>query len=172
MTEEFKTKLLILYPNFNKVLGVYTRKDGRQHIILNNSNLPKKDKNRNKTLSYPKAIMEVSIGRKLLKDETVDHIDKNPLNNESSNLQILSRSEHAKLDVIRRKEIFDKCSYCGKTIKLTKSQIYNRSKNMASFCSKKCSGIYGTDVQNNRTEKIEVQKIKTEYFCNKEVETN
>lgn len=153
---------------------MYTRKDGRQHIVLNNTNLPKTDKSRVKTLSYPKAITEVSISRKLLEDETVDHIDKNPLNNESNNLQILSKSEHAKLDVIRRKEILDKCSYCGKIIKLTRSQIANRRRNMASFCSKKCSGIYGTDVQNNKTEKkkkIEVQKIEVEYFCNKEIET-
>ena len=42
MTETFIQKLLKLYPEFDKVNGPYTRKDGRQHIILNNTKLPKK----------------------------------------------------------------------------------------------------------------------------------
>ena len=45
------------------------------------------------TISYPKWIMEQKLGRKLGPDETVDHIDDNPFNNDPSNFQILSRRD-------------------------------------------------------------------------------
>ena len=37
MDLEFKAKLLLLYPDFDKVTGPYPRKDGRKHVVLNNS---------------------------------------------------------------------------------------------------------------------------------------
>ena len=42
-------------------------------------------------------VMEQHLGRKLESWEQVHHIDNNPLNNDLSNLQILTRSEHRKL---------------------------------------------------------------------------
>ena len=88
-------KLLALYPGFTSVLGPYTRKDGRQHIVLNNSTLPKNTRGKTKTVSYPKALMECYLGRRLESDETVDHIDDNIMNNAQSNLQVLSRADNA-----------------------------------------------------------------------------
>lgn len=41
-------------------------------------------------------IMQEHLGRKLLSSEIVHHKDKNKLNNELSNLELMSRSEHAK----------------------------------------------------------------------------
>lgn len=91
-----KKKLLRLYKNYDKVLGPYTRKDGRKHIILSNSTLPKSDKSRIKTVSYPKALMEVYLLRRLLPHETVDHINNDKRDDRASNLQILSLSENVK----------------------------------------------------------------------------
>lgn len=114
MTDVFKENLLKLYPEYDRVTGPYKRKDGREHIVLNNSALSKGTKEKLRTLSYPKAIIEVEAKRQLTEEETVDHIDKNPLNNELSNLQILSRSDHAKLDVKRRKSVIVNCTVCNK----------------------------------------------------------
>ena len=44
-------------------------------------------------------IMEQHLGRKLMRDEVVHHIDGNPDNNDLSNLTIMSMSEHSKQHV-------------------------------------------------------------------------
>ncbi len=42
-------------------------------------------------------IMEIYLGRKLVKNEVVHHIDDNKLNNNISNLELMSSSEHNRL---------------------------------------------------------------------------
>lgn len=91
LSDDFKLKLFKLYPNYDKVTGPYTRTDGRKHICLNNSKLNRTDKNKTKTLSYPKALIEVKEGRLLLENETADHIDEDFTNDDINNLQILTR---------------------------------------------------------------------------------
>ncbi len=99
----------------------------------------KKKEIKNKLLSYPKAIKEVEIKRKLVGDETVDHIDSNFENDTIDNLQILSRSENARKDAIKviRKSV--KCSFCGKEFIPTRGQ----TRKLGVFCFKVCSGKYG-----------------------------
>lgn len=46
---------------------------------------------------YHRYIVENHIGRKLLKNEQIHHIDGNKLNNCLSNLQILDKNEHMRL---------------------------------------------------------------------------
>jgi hypothetical protein len=41
--------------------------------------------------------MEVTLGRKLTKNECVHHVDGDKLNNDPGNLVVLSRSEHQRL---------------------------------------------------------------------------
>jgi hypothetical protein len=41
-------------------------------------------------------VMEAMLGRRLLPGEEVDHIDGNTLNNDYTNLQLMTASEHAK----------------------------------------------------------------------------
>ena len=95
--------------------------------------------------------MEVHLDRYLEDDETVHHIDENPLNNDIKNLQIIKRSEHVSNDVMRNSDITVKCKYCGKEFIIKGSTINNRNRSDREFhgyfCSKKCSGKYGRSIQ-------------------------
>jgi hypothetical protein len=57
-------------------------------------------------------IMEETLGRKLLPDEVVHHIDGDRLNNAPSNLRVMSRAEHTRqhltltLDTERLKALY------------------------------------------------------------------
>lgn len=169
LSEIFKQKLISLYPEFDKVNGPYDRKDGRQHIILNNTNLANGIKGKTKTISYPKAIIEVELKRRLSPNETVDHIDKNPLNNNLCNLQVLSRKAHVLLDAKRRKPIIVNCTICGKLFEANRGQL--RKDKSGFFCSRSCSGKYGAEIQNGRRVKVE-KVFNVEYYCNKNTPTN
>lgn len=129
------------------------RKDRRLFCVL-------KAKGQNLiTRSYPKFIMENYLGRYLEKDETVDHIDKNPLNNDISNLQVLKRSEHASLDAIRRGDLRVKCHYCGKEFVINGiKQSQSNRKRTGYFCSKRCVGKYGKSIQIGNTKPTFVPK--------------
>jgi ribosomal protein L37AE/L43A len=47
-------------------------------------------------------LMEEKIGRPLRRDECVHHIDGNRENNDMSNLQLVTRKEHAKIHAVER----------------------------------------------------------------------
>ena len=118
-----------------KVFGPYRRKDGRKHVVLQ-CELTKKLK----TISYPKYLMELHLGRYLTDDETVDHKDRDFTNDSLSNLQILPRSDHAKLDVQRRKVLTAYCERCGKDFELSRNQTSERAKKLSGpYCSRSCA---------------------------------
>ena len=45
---------------------------------------------------YHRWLMEQELGRKLRSDEVVHHINENKLDNDINNLEVLSKSEHAR----------------------------------------------------------------------------
>lgn len=155
MDLEFKTKLLKLYPLFDKVTGPYKRSDGRKHVVLNNSSLSKGDPNKLRTLSWPKALIEVKEGRLLLDNETADHVDEDFTNDSLSNLQILTRPNN----IIKsfeanpnRKEKFSKhiCPQCDVEFIALAKQIKGNNivkKKAGPFCSRKCAGKYARVAQ-------------------------
>lgn len=157
----FNEQLLSLYPPYTSVCGPYTRRDGRQHIVLNDSMKSKGEKGKTKTISYPKALMEVFLGRRLEENETVDHVDGNFSNNAPENLQVLDRKTHTVKDALRVRTNDLVCPICGTTFTPTKDQY--KSPDKPHFCSRKCSGIYGKRVQLGE-EKILPQEIKKEYY--------
>jgi len=162
MDLEFKTKLLALYPLFDKVTGPYIRKDGRKHLCLNNSKLSRGDPNKTRTLSYPKALVEVREGRKLMDNETADHIDEDFTNDYISNLQILTRVDNAiksfEADTTRHTELIKCiCPQCNKDfIGLARQIRANNIKQQkpGPFCSKSCAGKF------NQTKQVNFRKSK------------
>ena len=135
----------MVYENY-KIYGPYlNKKDNRLRSILVSPD------NKKLTISYPKYLMEVHLDRYLEDDETVHHIDGNPLNNDIKNLQVIKRSEHVSNDVMRNSDVTVKCKYCGKEFIIKGSTINNRNRSDREFhgyfCSKKCSGKYGRSIQ-------------------------
>lgn len=49
--------------------------------------------------------MECHLKRHLDDNETIDHIDGDPLNNDLNNLRVLNRQEHCYNDAYRNKDI-------------------------------------------------------------------
>jgi hypothetical protein len=159
-----KSKLLNLYPGYTSVLGPYKRPDDRQHVILNNNSLPKGAPGKNKTISLPKAIVESITGVRLTPNQTVDHNDRNKLNDNPSNLVVRDRSEHASLDALRVEFAPMQCIGCGATFSLTRNQVSTRAMSAAGpFCSKSCAGRYGASVQNGAQRLEREPIVKTIY---------
>ena len=154
-----KDKLLELYPEYDSVFGPYTRTDNRKHVILNNSKVPKGTKGKLRTISYPKALIESTIERKLLPNETIDHKDDDFTNDTITNLRILDRKEHCSNDAIKYQPTTLPCVQCGNPCDLSKEQIVNRIANAkigkhGPFCSRSCSGKYGNMIQQNIITKV------------------
>lgn len=148
----FNQEVLRLYPEFDSVYGPYLRKDGRKHVILNNSKLSKGNKKKLRTISYPKLLVEVQLGYRLADDETVDHINDDFTDNNPINLRILTLTEHAKQDKMRHFPATIPCIGCGKLCNLSAKQVsklvinLNRNK-VGPFCNRICSGRYGRMIQ-------------------------
>ena len=126
---------------------------------------------RKTVMSYPKFIVEHNIGRYPFKNETVDHVDYNPLNNELSNLRLVVRSKHAALDckiALPKKFI---CCICGKVFtkegKKLSPLVNSRGRRLPKFCSTSCSGIYGTRVQYGEIAKIPASWGPAQYTTKK-----
>lgn len=119
-------------------MRVYECKDGRVRCYIEGEH---------RVISYPKYLMEQKLGRKLEKDEQVHHIDKNPLNNDLSNLELRHCGEHQREHF---QKYFDKpmvCSVCKKEFIWTaKQQMYHYgNQHMKGIsrvcCSKRCVGL-------------------------------
>lgn len=152
-----------------KIYGPYTRSDGRKHVIVVASSAVKR------TVSYPKYIVEMHINRYLVGDETVDHIDMDINNNHITNLQIINKCDHIRLDVRRFKAKIFVCPYCLLNFTLLgrklNDAIQNRKKGKAGpFCSRSCSGKYSKDIQMGANP-LTVIQIKPAYTTNKHLQS-
>ena len=152
----------MVYEQVVRTYGPYKGQDNRLRIILKFNDGTKK------SLSYPKYLMELYLNRYLTNDETIDHIDRNPLNNNIENLRVLSRQEHCRNDVFRNKDVIVTCQYCKKkfTIPGNKLHCRNRADRHQSgyFCSRQCSGKYGAEIQNHKRSLEIVPRIVPEKF--------
>jgi hypothetical protein len=151
------------------VYGPYlSKQDNRLRIIV-------KFPNGNKTtISYPKYLVEINLNRYLTKSETIQHLDGNPLNNDLSNLIILEKNYHAKIDAKRRYDVIATCQWCKKDFSIKGnilSQRYRKDRQSNSFCSKQCTGKYGAFVQktNVKFPKIEFER---EYYIERDIRNN
>ena len=174
MDLEFKKKLLTLYPAFDRVTGPYARKDGRKHICLNNTSLSNGDPNKTKTLSWPKALVEVKEGRLLLDNETADHIDEDFTNDDVNNLQILTRpanilksfeanpERHTELSIHICPQCNDK--FVAKARQVRGNQI--KQNKDGPFCSRRCAGLRNQKVQMEaRLAQLAEAKVLNTFQC-------
>ena len=94
---------------------VWHSKEGRwQANLVSIANIKERT-----TVSYARYLYSVSIGRELLKDEHVDHIDEDKSNDTLSNLQLLSPEENKRKSEAHRNLYYPKfldleCAFCGK----------------------------------------------------------
>lgn len=128
------------------VYGPYTRKDGRQHVIV----LSKENgiEVSRRTVSYPKHLVEQQLQRKLMTDETIDHFDRDHQNHSDENLIIRKRAMHTALDTKRVYFKQVKCPMCK--IEFTPSHAQMAARKVAKagpFCTRSCAGKYGQSVQ-------------------------
>lgn len=124
-----------------KLYGPYICTDGRVRIVV-------VDEFGRTSLSYPKYLMEQYLGRKLLDNEEVHHIDENPLNNDLANLEVRLKGEHQKYHAslfVEKNELFV-CPWCDSIIELVgcklsqyKSNARNRQ-SIGPFCNRYCAG--------------------------------
>ena len=100
-------------------------------------------KKNGKCIREHRYIMQKKLGRKLLQNEDVHHINGDGTDNRLKNLQIFIHGEHT---IYHKKQctkyIRLKCSYCNKDIERSEKDIKRRkekgTKNF--YCSKKCVG--------------------------------
>ncbi len=151
----------MIYENC-KIYGPYDGEKGRKiiQIIFPDS--------KSKTPAFARYLMEIKINRYLEDYEQVDHIDKNFLNDDEENLQILKIGEHQSLDILRISDVSVNCVYCGKEFSIKGNKIKDRNrKSSGPFCSRECGGRYGAEKQNGRIEKLENIKVERSYYSNK-----
>ena len=153
------------YADNFKVHGPYKRPDGRQIVIVIDNN------GKRRTVSYPKWLMEMQVGRQLDPDtETVDHWDSNFENNDINNLRIMPREEHSSEDTRRVKHIKFECAWCNKEFERSPRLIRDKAKkNKAGpFCSRPCAGRYSRKLQLKLIDKLGPQPmVDSEYYKKK-----
>lgn len=98
-----------------------------------------------KSKSYHTYLMEKKLNRLLdWRIEEVDHIDRNPANNDLNNLQILTPSQHHSKDGYKVIRIELICPNCQQKFTRRQSDIdsymKNHNKTGKMCCSKECNG--------------------------------
>lgn len=154
------------YADDFKVFGPYKRKDGRQIVVIIENN------GKRRTVSYPKWLMELQLGRRLDINETIDHWDSDFNNNNLDNLKVIDRVEHSRQDTRRVKNIKFDCAWCDKEFERSPRLIRDKSKkNKAGpFCSRPCAGRYSRMLQLKLIDKLGPQPmVDSEYYKKKYV---
>lgn len=144
-------------PN-TEVMGIYHHANGRRYVRLININ------NRDDwtAILFAKYLLSYFLGRRLSRDEVIDHYDRNSKNDSIFNLRIVTEAQSHLEDSRRIKDIITNCIWCSKEIK-----IRNRAsawEKPGPFC-KSCTGKYSRGRQLGTQEKLPPrQRIEAEFY--------
>lgn len=111
------------------------------------------DDGKKTSILYSRWLMQQHLGRELHYNETVDHIDGNPTNDDLSNLQILSRSANSSKYFVDSNisitYINLVCVQCEKEFQRDlRHEKHNRKQGKKGpFCGKSCSGKWSRQKQ-------------------------
>ena len=121
---------------------VHHRKENRRMANL----ILKTDVQTRTTISYARYLLSVYLKRFLEKDEHVDHVDNDKMNDDISNLQILSPQENKVKQEIYNAKINPKyielcCAGCGKIFNYPSRnyRFYTKQGRVKFSCSRECS---------------------------------
>lgn len=114
------------------------------------ANLVKIDGSGRTTISWAKYVYSVANKRILGDDETVDHIDNNKLNDDISNLQLMSIGDNIRKSA-KGLDIVDLvCPVCGESFQRRKALTHlARGRGKKTFCSREC--LYESQRKENNT---------------------
>lgn len=101
--------------------------------------------------------MEIRLEKRLSALETIDHIDRNVLNDAYSNLRVLNNKKHASLDAQRLKPKKVKCVWCKNVFEQKRRR---KAGSAGPFCSKACTGVYGSSIQNGKVDRLNPKGVE------------
>lgn len=104
------------------------------------------------TLLEHRLVMERKLGRRLSRDEVVHHKDGDKRNNRLSNLELTTRSAHAKAHAEERpsaETVSLQCAECGRRFKrLARHERHNRRQGKhGPFCGRSCGAKYSRRIR-------------------------
>lgn len=133
-----KLKLKEPYKSDYKSAYCYKNKEPRRVVSLI------KESGERTCTSYARYLMSSKLGRYLNDDEHVDHKDDNALNDDLSNLQILTEEENRSKHVenLKRKWVKMRCAVCENIFdrKHNKTFLGKSSNKNYQTCSRSCGG--------------------------------
>lgn len=151
------------YIDFNlNVTGPYlNKKQGRRFVTITNKTTGSKTQK-----TYAKYVMEVHLGRELSKEETVDHIDRNKLNDVLSNYRVICQGKHSAEDHLLATVVETACVICGVAVTRRASQMRTKAKrNQAGpFCGPSCRGKYAAQVTHGGDKLPAQPAVETEFY--------
>lgn len=102
-----------------------------------------------RTVLRHREVVEEKLGRRLLPAEIVHHKDGNKQNNKLRNLEITTRSGHAKHHAKKPEMIKLVCRLCKKSfVRLARWERHSRNQSKTGpFCGKSCAGRWSRSLQ-------------------------
>jgi hypothetical protein len=132
--------------------------EGRRMVVLIPAD-PSSGIKRTST-SYPRYLMSVHLGRKLDRNEHVDHIDEDKLNDSIENLQVLSLAENNRKNMAARgltKAVAVlRCPSCGLVFRKIRRMTHLVIKtNKSTSCSRECGQKTGSAIMDMNASDVE-----------------
>ena len=161
-------KLLEIYKKLGnfKFIGCFEKTFNNTNMLRRRTVLlENKDTKQRTEMALAKAKMTVKLNRLLAEDETVDHIDRNYLNDNTDNLRVINIYDHTKEDAFNIEIDPIECPVCG-TIFIPSKTQKNKSKNRGSnlYCSKVCTGKSRNLIKKNLITPISYKDLNVRYY--------